>query len=277
MLRLARKRNFASRLRQNNPTGKSLLISRNTCQAAESKINRLTPKANQFTNLSVSPDERGGSRSSRTRGGMRWTLELRLTTRGSSVRRSRVVLAPEAGAKLAEATLLLATVARELGSPGRSRISRKAIAQGKPDALRWTCMLVCAHVHFLHTRPRVQRAPGFPCALLFSGAKLIAKLRAHRAARWRTYAFPSLRGAQRRSNPASFLAMDCFANARNDELKLSAVIAREGGRYSIPETSVKEPRNRGILDHPPSRMMTPVNVASTTRHGRACPGHPRLV
>ena len=66
-----------------------------------------------------------------------------LDARGTSVRRNRVVLAPEAGAKSAEA-ILLTTVATELGSPGRSRISRKAIAQGKSGVLRWTCMLVCA-------------------------------------------------------------------------------------------------------------------------------------
>ena len=34
---------------------------------------------------------------------------------------------------------------------GEHVISRKAIAQGRPDALRWTCMLVCAlFVHIAH-------------------------------------------------------------------------------------------------------------------------------
>src|SRR3954452_17919982 len=34
---------------------------------------------------------------------------------------------------------------------GEHAISRKAIAQGRPDALRWTCMLVCAlFVHIAH-------------------------------------------------------------------------------------------------------------------------------
>jgi hypothetical protein len=33
-----------------------------------------------------------------------------------------------------------------------------------------TCMLVCVFfVHLLHTRPRVQRAPGVPCALCLEG------------------------------------------------------------------------------------------------------------
>ena len=42
----------------------------------------------------VSPDERGGSRSSRTRGGMRWTRVRRKTSAVACGRRSRVVLAP---------------------------------------------------------------------------------------------------------------------------------------------------------------------------------------
>jgi hypothetical protein len=41
-------------------------------------------------------------------------------------------------------------------------------------------------VHSVHTRPRVQRASGFPCALfLFEGGNR-RKARAHRAARMRT-------------------------------------------------------------------------------------------
>src|SRR5260370_28142512 len=37
---------------------------------------------------------------------------------------------------------------------------------------------------------------------------------------------------------------------------LSLVVAREGGRSSIPETSMIKPRGRGVLDAPPSRGMT---------------------
>ena len=39
---------------------------------------------------------------------------------------------------------------------------------------------------------------------------------------------------------------------------LSAVIVRESGRSSIPETSVIEPRSRGVLGPPLSRGMTAV-------------------
>jgi len=54
-----------TRLRQNNPTGK---LSLNLSGKSPLQIRP------------VSPDERGGSRSSRTRGGMRWTGGLRLTS-----------------------------------------------------------------------------------------------------------------------------------------------------------------------------------------------------
>ena len=53
---------------------------------------------------------------------------------------------------------------------GELVISRKAIAQGMSDALRCP---VCSCAHFfypLHMRPRVQRAPGIPCALCLEGA-----------------------------------------------------------------------------------------------------------
>jgi hypothetical protein len=34
------------------------------------------------------------------------------------------------------------------------------------------CMLVCAIIYLLHTRPRVQRAPGIPCALCLEGKEI---------------------------------------------------------------------------------------------------------
>src|SRR5215510_1828281 len=49
---------------------------------------------------------------------------------------------------------------------GEHVISRKAIAQGRPECFRCTCMLVCVSCYAQrHTRPRVQQAPGLPCAL----------------------------------------------------------------------------------------------------------------
>ena len=48
--------------------------------------------------------------------------------------------------------------------------------------------------------------------------------------------------------------LDCFAALAMTES--SFVIAREGGRSSIPETPAIDPRGRGVLDPPHARGMT---------------------
>src|SRR5689334_11264258 len=61
-------------------------------------------------------------------------------------------------------------------SPGRARISRKAIARGKPGCLGCTCQSrVLFSTGLSHTVLRAQSAPGFPCALCSEGATEIAK------------------------------------------------------------------------------------------------------
>ena len=64
-------------------------------------------------------------------------------------------------------------------SPGRARISRKAIARGKPGCPGCTCQtrvrVFCA---FLHTALRAQSAPGFPCALCSKRDNELASTRA---------------------------------------------------------------------------------------------------
>jgi hypothetical protein len=82
----------------------------------------------------------------------------------------------------------------------------------------------------LHTGPRVQRAPGLPCALQFLKGKVKSKPRAQRVARMPPHIPPS----------SSALC----------------AIAHWAGRSSIPETAVTEPRSRSVLDTPPSRSMT---------------------
>ena len=82
------------RVRQNNPTGKSLPGFRNPCPAPRAKIFRFRRRANQWFESARLTQERGGSRSSRT---LRWdAVDARATTDecGASGRRSRVVLAP---------------------------------------------------------------------------------------------------------------------------------------------------------------------------------------
>jgi hypothetical protein len=75
--------------------------------------------------FAVSPDERGGSRSSRTRGGMRWTRSLRQTS--ASVADGEAVWSwrPDAGVKFAgNQNFPLMMVAKEPGHQGELGISR---------------------------------------------------------------------------------------------------------------------------------------------------------
>jgi hypothetical protein len=44
--------------------------------------------------------------------------------------------------------------------------------------------------------------------------------------------------------------------AKRAAATITSVIARESGRPSIPPASAIEPKGRGVLDHPLSRMMT---------------------
>ena len=75
-------------------------------------------------------------------------------------------------------------------SPGRARISRKAIARGKPGCLGCTCLIRVRCFYFLHTVLRAQSAPGFPCALCSREGQRIAKLGRNRAVRTRAHVFP---------------------------------------------------------------------------------------
>jgi hypothetical protein len=82
---------------------------------------------------------------------------------------------PDAGTKCARRSVsgLRATGANKpgppVGPPGRARINRNTIAQGRPDDSAFTCGSF--PVRFLRTgASRVRRAPGLPCALpMFRG------------------------------------------------------------------------------------------------------------
>ena len=62
--------------------------------------------------------------------------------------------------------VLRVTVATKRWSPRRARISRKTIAQGRPDDPGYTCG--SAACFFVARGPWVRWAPGLPCALCFS-------------------------------------------------------------------------------------------------------------
>src|SRR6266852_6760965 len=70
-------------------------------------------------------------------------------------------------------TYPLTTVAKEPGHRGEPDISRKTIACGNAGRFRCTRCCSCAFYHYqVHTKPRVQRAPGIPHAL-FWGEKFM--------------------------------------------------------------------------------------------------------
>jgi hypothetical protein len=68
-------------------------------------------------------------------------------------------------------------------SPGRSRINRKPIAQGRPDVR--PCLWFC-RVLFVARGPWVRPAPGLPCALCYFEGQSQGITRATRAARMRS-------------------------------------------------------------------------------------------
>src|SRR4051794_12053778 len=96
----------------NAPDGQINSDFQNSCQARESKIFLCARRANQFYN-SARPTQERGVRTSRTRGGMRWTPSHE-DERGLGVRRSRVVPAPECWRQVREMKCSRAMVAIEL-------------------------------------------------------------------------------------------------------------------------------------------------------------------
>ena len=95
--------------------------------------------------------------------GRRWRARrTRLTRTAKSCGSGAAVLALSSR----EVKLLAGDGGKKAVHREEHEVSRKAIAQGRPECFRCTCMLVCAFfMRKSHARPRVQRAPGLPCAL----------------------------------------------------------------------------------------------------------------
>src|SRR3982075_3525686 len=98
---------------------------------------------------------------------------LRLTNAAVAYGEIVWVRRPDAGVKFEGGQRCpRAMVSQKAGSPGRSRISRKAIAQGRPDA---SAKPVCLRAPFCcnyRTQDRGCGArPVFPAPSIFSGAK----------------------------------------------------------------------------------------------------------
>ena len=108
-------------------------------------------------------------------------ITKRADERCCSGRQNRVVLTPRrwrqvlrdgksAPAGRGQTKFPQATVAKEPGHRGERDISRKTIACGNAGRFRCTRCYSCAfHQYKVHTRPRVQRAPGIPHALKGGG------------------------------------------------------------------------------------------------------------
>jgi hypothetical protein len=95
-----------------------------------------------------------------------------------------------AGEKLA-ASVLPMTVTTSSLHREEHEVSRKAIAQGMSVCSPLTCMLVCRHSCALwHMRPRVQRAPGIPCALSSEGGTTNLEKLGQNMSRERARMFP---------------------------------------------------------------------------------------
>src|SRR5665213_3750054 len=137
------------------------------------------------------------------------------------VRRRRVVLTPRRWRQVLERlTLLGGDGGKKARSPGRARISRQTIAQGRPECFRFTCMLVCAFSVHQCTRDRGCSAhPVFPAPSFFLGARTNLKNSGKSLSRERGVL--SCRHCEehlRRSNPVLLCGSGLFACARNDDL-----------------------------------------------------------
>ena len=135
------------------------------------------------TTLSISPGKGTDRDRHETCGGMRWTQARR--RRRALVLRTAKSCGPGAAtvASIHAGPCWRVNGDKKRRSPGRARISRKAIARGKSGCLGCTCLIRVRFLLPLHTVPRAQSAPGFPCALSSERDNDLAKLRRNRAVR----------------------------------------------------------------------------------------------
>ena len=143
------------------------------------------------------------------------------------VRQKRVVLAPVAGVKLAEAVRIQpGSISRQSGSDGGKRNSSPGRARHKPSnhcAGKAGCSPLDLYARVrtslctLHTRPRVQRAPGLPCALDVSEGETICKTSGE-TCRENANSCPAVIASEAKQSRVPCATLDCFvADApRND-------------------------------------------------------------
>jgi hypothetical protein len=102
------------------------------CPARFVKIFCFSEDPNQIYIDSRPASQRGGSRSSRTRGGMRWTRVVLQTSGARSGLRSRVVLTPRCWRQVGEKQFSPARVAKKPVARESAKETVKTIARGMP-------------------------------------------------------------------------------------------------------------------------------------------------
>jgi hypothetical protein len=176
-------------LRQISTTGKSLLIFRNRVKPRNQKYFPSPPTQIRCISEPSRPD-RGALRTSRNAG--RDAVDAAAS--GEQQRAGRMMPkrtakscrpgAPMPASSLREAAQ--ATVSNKHGHRGEREVSRKTIARGMPGDFRCDRGDYARVFIFLHTRLRVHRAPGIPCALCYRRRERFAKLGRNRTARSRS-------------------------------------------------------------------------------------------
>jgi len=159
---------------------------------------------------------RGALRTSRTRGGMRWTQKARETHAPDAYGEVAWFGRRGAGAKLA---------IRSAGDGGKRavlreerEVSRKATAQGRPGCSRRTCMLVCAFAMCTGTRDRgCGKHPVFPAPSIQEEGNETFKPRVKRAARSRKHAHVIASASMQSMSPLAArwiasLSPDCISD-----------------------------------------------------------------
>jgi hypothetical protein len=151
------------------------------------------------------------------------------------------------------------TVTRRIRRRGEHGISRKTIAQGRRNAPT-VPVCSCALAIVFGTRDRgCSKHPAFPAPSSLWANDLQGP--GERCRGNAEVCFVVIASEAKQSIAPRKGRMDCFvasllAMTWISRRHTSGVIAREGGRSSIPETAAIEPRSRGVLDPPHARGMT---------------------
>ena len=243
---LACKRNLDARLRQTGTTGKSP----ESCPAPFAKIFCFRSHANHRHNSARLTADEGRWPSSRTRGEMRWTREPRLTCAARAYGEVVWFGRRGAGAKL-RGKYFAGNGGKRAVLRGEHEVSRKAIAQGRPECSRCPVCSCAICLRKSHARPRVQQAPGLPCALCFEEGKRRCKPRATSAARGEGMS-TVIASEAKQSTSRHKKRMDCFASlamtlrGRNVPDRPSSTVAG-GARGCILRCSRSLSRRRTLL------------------------------